>query len=120
MSATVIVKSVGAIFFAALLAAQPEGLSVYQHAAGEIQHGQPGSAIVLLDPVLKEQPNDLRALTLMGMALTAAGRPADGSRRFRDALAIAPRYAPALRGLALNEMAAGDAKSAETHFADLL
>jgi predicted Zn-dependent protease len=54
------------------------------------------------------------------MALTAAQRPAEGSKRFRDALAVNPRYAPALRGLAMNYMSAGDTANAESYFEALL
>jgi tetratricopeptide (TPR) repeat protein len=74
----------------------------------------------VLEPLLQQQPSDVRALTLMGMALTTAGKPKDANARFRQALAANPQFAPALRGLAINEMALGLAQEAKQHFEQLV
>jgi tetratricopeptide (TPR) repeat protein len=69
---------------------------------------------------LRENAQDLKALTLMGMALVAENRREEGNSYFRQALKVNAAYAPALRNLALNEMAMGRADAARTHFERLL
>lgn len=101
-----------------MLAAQNP--SVLQQAAMELQRGNPRTAVGLLEPLLVQQPKDLRALTLMGMALAADGKAEEATRRFREALAIDGRYAPALRNLAIHEMSTGRTSDAMTHFQALL
>jgi tetratricopeptide (TPR) repeat protein len=113
-------KSAIAVLVAGMVLAQTPGQSVYQQAAGALQRGNPGGAVDLLEPWLRSQPKDLRALTLMGMALTAQGRAEDANRIYREALQIGPEFAPALRGLAMNEMAAGETPAARKHFEALL
>lgn len=99
--------------------AQPS-VSIYEQAASYIQRSQPGSAVALLEPKLKENPQDLKARTLMGMALAADNRRAEANRHFLLALESQPNYAPALRNLALNEMAMGQTANARSHFEKLL
>jgi tetratricopeptide (TPR) repeat protein len=101
-------------------AAGAQSSSVYRETAGHLQRGDAGSAIQLLEPVLERQPNDLRALTLMGMALTTAGKRQEANGKFKQALNVDPRFAPALRNLAMNEMALGLFPDAKLHFEQLL
>src|SRR5262245_3726115 len=109
--------------FAALLApaarAQTTG-SIYEQAAAHIQRGQPSSAITLLEPRLQEAPRDLKALTLLGMAHAAENRREQANRYYRLALDADPKFAPALKNLAINEMTLGDGANAKTHFEQLL
>jgi tetratricopeptide (TPR) repeat protein len=102
-----------------VVTAQPAP-SIYQQAAQYIQQGQSSSAITLLEPRLQETPQDLKALTLMGMALAAENRHAEAGRFFRKALAADPKFAPALKNLAISEMAAGETGSAKKDFEELL
>jgi tetratricopeptide (TPR) repeat protein len=113
-------KSALPLLFTWFAAGQSGSVSIYQQAAGELQRGKPGAAAGLLEPVLRNDPQDLRALTLMGMALSAQGRTGDANGLYRRALEIRPQFVPALRGLAMNEMAAGDAVAARKHFEALL
>ena len=99
--------------------AQPGG-TIYERAADLIQDGKASSAVALLEPALQQNPQDLKAQTLMGMALAADNRREQANQHFRDALAANPRFSPALRNLAINEMALGDAGNARTHFEQLL
>jgi tetratricopeptide (TPR) repeat protein len=65
-------------------------------------------------------PKDLRVLNLLGIALTGAGRPEDANARFREALAIDPRFVPALKNLAVNEYTLGRQADAQHHFQAVL
>ena len=94
--------------------------TVYEQAAATIQSGQFVDAVRILEPRLQQAPRDLKALTLMGMAVSAAGRPEEGNRYYRQALEVNPSFAPALKNLAANEMALGHAADARTHFERLL
>jgi tetratricopeptide (TPR) repeat protein len=98
----------------------PQTLTIYEQAAATIQSGQFAEAIRLLEPRLQEAPRDLKALTLMGMAVSAGGRLEDGNRYYRQALEVNSSFAPALKNLAANEMALGHAADARTHFEGLL
>lgn len=94
--------------------------SIYEQAAYLLQRGDAPSAIRLLEPRLKDAPQDLRALTLMGMALSLDNHPEQGNGYFRRALELNPRFAPALRNLGVNEMTAGNTEAARKHFEQLL
>lgn len=94
--------------------------SVLQQAAQRIQAGNPAEAVAMLEPVVRDNPKDPRALTLLGMALSAAGRVGEAKVQFEAALGVNAAFAPALRGLAMNEMSAGRAREAKTHFLGLL
>lgn len=111
------------VLWAAMLAtavrAQPAG-SIYERAAAHIQRGEASSAIALLEPRLQEAPRDLKALTLMGMALSAENRREQANQYFRQALNADPKFAPALKNLAINEMTLGEGAKAKTHFEQLL
>jgi tetratricopeptide (TPR) repeat protein len=104
----------------AVFCAAAQTASIYQQAAELIRGGHAETAIRLLEPRLEAAPQDLRALTLMGMAHSAVKKPEQACDYFRKALAVNPSYAPALRNLAFNEMALGRAAEARTNFERLL
>src|SRR5215813_14196250 len=81
--------------------------SLYEQAAGSIQSGQFAHAVRILEPRLQQAPHDLKALTLMGMAVSSGGRLEEGNRYYRQALEVNSSYAPALKNLSANEMALG-------------
>jgi tetratricopeptide (TPR) repeat protein len=108
----------GAIILAQAAFAQTP--SLYEQAAASIQGGQLANAIRILEPRLQQAPRDLKALTLMGMAVSAQGRLEDGNRFYHQALEVNSSFAPALKNLAANEMALGHAAVARTHFERLL
>jgi tetratricopeptide (TPR) repeat protein len=74
----------------------------------------------LLEPYLKQAPRDVKALTLLGMALSASDRRTDAARYFRQALEADPKFTPALRALAIDEMAIGRISEAKAHLEKLL
>ena len=94
--------------------------SIYEQAAEYIQRGQSPSAIALLELRLRETPGDLKALTLMGLAHAAESRREPAKRYFWQALNIDPRFAPALKNLAINELALGESENAKKHLQQLL
>ena len=85
-------------FFVSLLAAasavasQATPASVYQQAAAELQKGNAKAAEDLVDPLLRKNPKDLRALTLKGMAATAQGRRDEANAQYLAALEVQPRF----------------------------
>ena len=94
--------------------------SLYEQAAASIQKGQAANAVRILEPHLKQFPQDLKALTLMGMAVSAGGRREEGNRYYLQALKVSSSFAPALKNLAGNELALGRSADARTHFERLL
>jgi tetratricopeptide (TPR) repeat protein len=105
---------------AGVLFAGDDGKTVYKQAAAKVQEGHPEAAIALLGPWIESRPGDLRALTIMGMAIAASGKFENANSYFEQALRIRPAYAPALKGLAMNEMALQRHDAAQIHFGQLL
>ncbi|HEU0174517.1 MAG TPA: tetratricopeptide repeat protein, partial [Blastocatellia bacterium] len=79
----------------------------YQNAVSLVQQGQFDRACPLLQRILDRSPNDLKARNLMGIALSAAGRREEANEHFKKVLALEPKFVPALKNLALNELALG-------------
>ncbi len=71
--------------------------------AGEYEH-----ALQLIEPALRDSPNDARLCSMKGVALSGLHRNADALAAFRRALKSSPDYLPALEGAAQIEYAAGD------------
>jgi tetratricopeptide (TPR) repeat protein len=94
--------------------------SIYEQAASSLQRGDAPTAIRLLEPRLHDAPNDLRALTLMGMALSSQDRREEGNEYFRRVLSLNPAFPPALRNLGLNQMASGNSVQARRYIEELL
>src|SRR3954454_18681396 len=107
-----------------LTAMSPDAFSqagtIYEQAVKQIQNGKTAVAKELLDSRLRQDPQDLKALTLMGMAFSAEDRRDEGNRYFLQALHLNPAYPPAVRNLALNEMASGRPAAAATYFTKLI
>jgi tetratricopeptide (TPR) repeat protein len=57
-------------------------------------------ALELLQPALRDSPNNPQLLTLQGIALSGEKRDKDALAAFRGALKISPDYLPALEGAA--------------------
>jgi tetratricopeptide (TPR) repeat protein len=92
----------------------------YQRAARYIQQGKPASAIPLLQRALKRNPRDLKALNLMGIALTVSGKLEAANNSYQKALRINPKFYPALKNLALNELKLQRVEEARAHFEQVL
>ena len=110
-----------ALLLAAPLAAQsPASSTQYDRAVDYLQHRQIGPAITLLQQILEAAPTDAKAHNLMGIALTASGRLDEANPHFRQALEINPEFYPALKNLAVNELALKHVAEARVHFEEVL
>jgi tetratricopeptide (TPR) repeat protein len=87
----------------------------YARAEALVRQGQWDSGIGILKQILREEPRNLKARNLLGIALTGKGELADGNRQFQRALQISPKFYPALKNLAVNELALKDFAVAERH-----
>jgi tetratricopeptide (TPR) repeat protein len=73
-------------------------------------------AVAVLEPEMAARPRDLKALNLLGIALTGAGRITEANRRFAQALALEPGFLPAEKNLAVNEFTEGQLDAAKVRF----
>jgi tetratricopeptide (TPR) repeat protein len=96
------------------------GPTLYECAASQVQRGELHAAIASLQQLLTRTPADLKALNLLGIALTEAGKPDEANARFREALRIDPRFYPALKNLAVNELNHGQVAAARRDFEAVL
>src|SRR5579859_2517825 len=74
------------------------------------------SAIRILTAELERSPHDLKALNLLGIALTEAGQIDKANSRFTHALALDPHFYPARKNLAVNEFNRKHRTDAEANF----
>jgi Flp pilus assembly protein TadD len=79
----------------------------YECALQHVSRREFPQAIRVLDELLRASPRDLRALNLIGIALTSSGDTAAANARFREALAIDPGFIPSRKNLAINEFDSG-------------
>lgn len=109
-----------------LLAAAPAGLSQsspspdYAHAEVLIRQTHFDEAIAILRPLLASEPRNLKAMNLLGIALTQKGDLAGANREFSGALQLDPKFYPALENLAANEFTLKDYAASEKHFLEAL
>lgn len=103
-----------ALLAATLLAQSPE--DQIRQASDLLQRNSAASAVPLLEKLLMEFPQNLKARNLLGIALSSLGRRAEANQHFQDALQVDPNFVPALKNLAANELVLGQRKSARMHF----
>ena len=94
-------------------AQQPQ---TYSHAEALVREGRSEQGIAILRPLLTAEPGNLKALNLLGIALTQQGDLTGANREYRKALEIQPRFFAALKNLAANEFNLRDMESSEKHF----
>jgi len=90
--------------------------AAYSEAVTQVREGHFAAAIPLLRRILAENPSDLKSRNLLGIALMSFGRRKEASVQFGKALAIDPRFHPALKNLAMNELEMGLDDEAKAHF----
>lgn len=88
----------------------------YQKAEMLVRQGQWDKGIALLQSVIRADPDNPKARNLMGIAMTGKGDLTRANEQFRRALKIDPRFYPALKNLAINELALKDTSAAERDF----
>lgn len=96
------------------------GPTAYECAVAQVTRQDFAAAIRSLGEVLQTAPRDLKALNLLGIALTGAGRIDEANRRFQQALSIDATFYPALKNLAVNEFAHGRYPQSQRHFEEVL
>src|SRR5688572_22481639 len=74
----------------------------YDCAIAHVERQEIAEAVRILEPVVRREPRNLKALNLLGIALTAAGRIDAADARFREAVKIDGTFFPALKNLAIN------------------
>src|ERR1035438_7724223 len=89
------------------------GLPPYDCAVALVQRGRFPAAIDLLEKLTAESPQNLKALNLLGIALSGAGNLEKANARFEQALQADPAFLPALENLSINEFALGHADQAK-------
>ena len=99
----------------------PDAATAYDCAVAQIERQEFAAAIdTLTQQVLAKTPANLKALNLLGIALTSAGRADEAAARFKQALAADPNFLPARKNLAINEFARGKLAEAQRDFEQVL
>ena len=120
-----VICQVAVVVGAGLLASFPLlaadcGPTRYDCAVSYVAHHRLPEAIQTLNEELRQSPQDLKALNLLGIALTESAQPEQANRKFRQALAINPAFYPARKNLAINEFNLNHLSEAEAQFARVL
>lgn len=103
-----------------LAAMQNAPQSGHARAAQLIQEGSPAEAISLIQRMLQQSPQDVRAHNLMGIALSAANRLEEANASFTQAYKINPKFYAALKNLGLNELKLQRVEDARAHLEQFL
>ena len=95
-------------------------LTPYDCALVYIERQDFESTIRYLNQELKQSPQNLKAINLLGIALTGMGKIDQANLQFKKALRINPRFYPALKNLAINEFTLNRRAEAREHFEAVL
>jgi tetratricopeptide (TPR) repeat protein len=79
------------------------GSTPYDCALQYLSRHNPSAAIHSINEVLQQDPQNLKALNLLGIALTESGHIDEANTSFRRALEIDAGFIPARKNLAVNE-----------------
>jgi Flp pilus assembly protein TadD len=101
------------LFSTNIVAAQAQ--ANYEQAETLVRSGQVDQAIVILREALQGDRQNLKALNLLGIALTTKGDLAAANQEYNQALRINPRFVPALKNLAVNELSEKRFTDAQRH-----
>jgi tetratricopeptide (TPR) repeat protein len=88
----------------------------YECALFYVEHQNFQAAIQSLSAALQQQPYNLNALNLLGIALTGAGQRQKAAATFKQALVVNPHFYPARKNLAINEFDLNRFPEAEIQF----
>ncbi len=81
-----------------------------------IRQGQLDRGIALLTRSLVHNPHNVQTHNLLGIALTGKGELPAANQEYQKALQVQPNFVPALKNLAINELALNEATYALRHF----
>jgi Flp pilus assembly protein TadD len=96
------------------------GTPPYDCAIALLQKGRFPAAIEVLEKLTTESPQNLKALNLLGIALSGAGDFEKANARFRQALQADPAFLPSLSNLAINEFVLGQKDEAKADLETIL
>lgn len=96
------------------------GRTTYECAMYYVSLNDFPSAISYLGATLKRFPGDVKAHNLLGIALTGSNQIVEANREFEKALELNPGFYPALKNLAVNELALKQTTEAKVHLNDVL
>ena len=97
-----------------------QATSPYQTALSYVQQSRNDLAIPILEKLLGETPRDLKARNLLGIALLNSGRREEAAAQFRRAWELDASFYPALKNLAIAELALARRTEAREHFQQVL
>ena len=112
------VTLIASLTAASLLAAQSS--ETYAQAESLVRQGQWEQGITLLQQIIQAEPANLKALNLLGIALTGKNELKDANAAFQRVLKIDPHFYPALKNLAINEFTLKDLTAAQNHLTEAL
>lgn len=110
----------GVMFLPATAPALDCGRTAYDCALYYVSRNDFPHAIIYLDETLKRSPEDVMAHNLLGIALTGSGQIDEANREFEKALEANPGFYPALKNLAVNELALKHTTEAKAHLEEVL
>lgn len=92
----------------------------YDCAVQHVRQGDFDKAIEVLHALLATSSQDVKALNLLGIALTGAGRVGEANSAFDSALKLNAQFYPAMKNLAVNQFTAGRLDRAEALFTQVI
>ena len=92
----------------------------YTHAETLVRSGHLDQAITTLKEILQSDPRNLKALNLLGIALTTKGDIVGANQQYEKALRLDPNFVPALKNLSVNEFAEKKLPEAQHHLTTAL
>ena len=106
------------VLFAASLPSTAQMSGDYTSAEALIRAKEWDKGITVLQLLLKSEPQNLKALNLLGIAWTGKGELIKANAEFKRILELKPGFVPALKNLAINEFTLNDFATSERHFLD--
>src|SRR6516164_4563693 len=96
--------------------AQENNSVVVKHAAALLDEGNGKEAIAVLTDYIRTQPQDIRALLLLGDAYVETSQPEKAAEILRRATSLAPRSADAHLDLGVVEVSLGNSEAGKKEF----
>jgi predicted Zn-dependent protease len=118
-SRTFLLKCLPVLLFGPLLGAprpaRAQTSGSYAQAESLVRDHHWDAGLSVLANLLKQEPRNLKALNLAGLALVGKNDTQQANEYFSRAIAIDPDFAPALKNLSINEFNARQYTQAEQH-----
>jgi tetratricopeptide (TPR) repeat protein len=98
----------------------PAVVNDYLRAENLVRGHRWDEGLAALQSLLADDPNNLKALNLTALAYIGKGDPESANRYLERALAVDPKFVPALKNLAIDEFNAKQTAAAEKHLLSAL